>query len=91
MERMVIDLGIARDNEVYNIYQWKQLYIGDCSGDVAIKLGGRHTSALDPNEFNNLANIKSVKYLYITNTAQAGKTLVIYFEEKHTNWWEIWK
>ena len=91
MERLVVDLGTARDNEVYNIYQWKQLYIGDCDGEVTIKVGGRHVSGLNPNEFNNLVDIESVKYLYITNTPQAGKTLVIYFEEKHTNWWEIWK
>lgn len=89
IERMVLDLGIARVDEVFNIYRWNQLYIGECDGDVTVKLGGSHNSALNPDEFNNLTGISHVKYLYITNTAQAGKTLVIYFEEKYKRWWEI--
>lgn len=91
MERLALDLGTARDNEIYNIYRWKQLYVGDCDGNATLKLGGRHISALNPNEFNKLTDIKSINYLYITNTAQAGKTLVIYYEEDYGKWYKIWK
>lgn len=82
-------MGIAHDNEIYNMYKWKNLYVGDCDGDVTIKLGKRSTSALDPNEFNKILDVQEFTYLYVTNTAQAGKKLVIYYKEV-IRWWEKW-
>jgi hypothetical protein len=38
-------------------------------------------SALDPNEFDKVVGIEDYKYLYVTNTAQTGDTLVMYYEE----------
>jgi hypothetical protein len=87
MDRWVIDLGTARDNKAYNIYKWKYLHVGDCTGNVTIKLGRPSASALDPEEFDDLEDISHFYYLYITNTAQAGDKLVIYFEEKRRWLW----
>jgi hypothetical protein len=82
MDRWVIDLGTARDNLAYNIHKWKYLHVGDCTGDVTIRLGRPSASALNPDEFDALGDISKFYYLYITNTAQAGNKLVIYFEPR---------
>jgi hypothetical protein len=82
MDRWVIDLGIARDNKAYPIYKWKYLHVGDCTGDVTIRLGRPSNSAFNPEEFDKIEDISKFHYLYITNTAQTGDKLVIYFEEK---------
>ena len=87
MDRQKIDLGIARTDEVQNVYEWDYLYIGDCDGDVTIKLGSRSKSPLNPEEFSKIEDIKHIQYIYITNTAQVGKQLVIYFRGEHK--WSI--
>ena len=81
MNREVIDLGTARVDVGKIVYETDYLYIGDCDGDVSIKLGSKSATPLNPNEFIKITGIKHIQYLYITNTAQAGKKLVIYFEE----------
>ena len=86
MNRLVIDLGTARDNEIYRMYAWKYLYIGDCDGEVELRVDSRSASPLVPTEFNKVTDVKHSDYLYVTNTAQAGKKLVIYFEEIMRKW-----
>lgn len=85
MERLELDLGIAREAECLYIRQWKYLYIGDVTGDVKIRFPG--TGWVHPDEFEKLTDIKQYHYLFITNTAQEGEILVIYFEEKKS-WWK---
>jgi hypothetical protein len=87
MDRWVIDLETARDNTPYNIHKWKYLHVGDCTGDVTIRLGSPSSSALNPDEFDALGDVINFHYLYITNTAQASAKLVIYFEEKRGWLW----
>jgi hypothetical protein len=82
VDRWVIDLGTARDNTPFPIHKWKYLHVGDCTGDVTIRLGKPSSSALNPEEFDELEDVSRFYYLYITNTAQAGDKVVIYFEEK---------
>jgi hypothetical protein len=82
MDRLVFDLGIARNKEVINMNRWKYLFVGECTGDALIALGSPNTSPLDPAEFDKLTDIEEFKHLYITNTAQSGYTLNIYFEEE---------
>jgi len=84
MERMVVDLGIAREAESLYIRQWKYLYIGDVTGDVNIRFPG--TGWVNPEEFDKLTDVSQYHYIYFTNTAQEGEKLVIYFEEKK-RWW----
>ena len=86
MDRMSLDLGTARDNEPIRMNRWKYLFIGDCTGDVTIKLGSMSSSSLDPNEFEKLTDIEEYQHLYVTNTAQSGKELSIYFEEEKTEY-----
>lgn len=80
IRRVSYDLGDARTNEKHSMYLWKYLYIGDCTGTVTIKLGSTSHDALNPEEFEKLEDIAEYTNLYITNTAQAGKVLVIYYE-----------
>lgn len=82
MDRETIDLGTARTNEVHSVDEWDYLYVGDCDGDVTIKIGSTSKSPLNPEEFDKITNLGKIYYIYITNTAQAGKTLVIYYERK---------
>ena len=89
MDRQVVDLGTARDEEAQAVDEWDYLYIGDCDGDVTIKVGSKSKSPLNPEEFNKLENIKNLYYIYLTNTAQTGRKLVLYFEIKK-RWWK-WK
>ena len=84
MDRMSLDLGITRDNLSIIMNRWKYLFIGDCTGDVTIKLGSKSASALDPNEFDKLTEINEYLHMYITNIAQSGKELNIYYEEERT-------
>ena len=84
MDRMSLDLGTARNNFPVMMNRWRYLFVGECTGDVTIKLGSSSASALDPNEFEKLTDINEYKFLYITNTAQAGKELNIYYEEERT-------
>lgn len=79
---MSLDLGSARTNHPINMHRWKYLFVGDCTGDVTIRLGDPSGSPLDPNEFDKLTEIEDFKYLYVTNTTQSGKILAIYFEEE---------
>ena len=80
MDRLVIDLGIERKAESLYIREWKYFYVGDVTGDVKIRFPG--TGWFNPDEFEKLTDIRKYCYLYITNEAQDGKELVIYFEEK---------
>jgi hypothetical protein len=82
VNRMSLDLGTARTNEPIIMNRWKYLFVGECTGDVTIRLGDPSASPLDPNEFDKLTEIEEFKYLYVTNTAQSGETLNIYFEEE---------
>ena len=86
MDRWAIDLGIARNEEVTAIDSLIYLYIGACEGDVTIKIGSPSQSPLNPNEFEKLTDVSHAKFMYITNTAQAGKELVLYVKEK-MGWW----
>ena len=86
MNRWVIDLGIARDEEATAIDSLKYMYVGDCDGNVLIKIGSRSMSPLNPEEFDKLTDIGHAKFMYVTNTAQAGKVLVLYVEEKTGLW-----
>ena len=87
MDRWLLDLGTARDEEGVMIHSLKYLYVGDCDGDVTIKIGSRSASSLNPDEFDKLTGVREAQWMYITNTAQAGKKLVIYVEED----WEVKK
>lgn len=82
LERFVIDLGEARDNVVYNIKYWRYLYVGDCDGTVSLRFNTPRGPDLDPEEFDKITDLKGVEYLYITNIAQSGKQLVLYYEER---------
>jgi len=82
MDRLSLDLGTARDDTPIIMKRWRYLFVGDCTGTVSIKLGSMSSSPLDPNEFEKLTGIEEYKYLYITNTAQTGAELNIYFEEE---------
>lgn len=86
MERFVIDLEDARDNEEYNIKYWKYLYIGDCDGDVELRFNSKRAADNDPTEFNKIEDLCGIEYLIIRNTAQPGKKLVIYYEEIKKKW-----
>ena len=86
MDRWVIDLGVARDEEVTAIDSLKYMYVGDCDGNVLIKIGNPSASPLNPEEFDKLTDVRHAKFMYITNTAQAGKVLVLYIEEER-GWW----
>ena len=86
MDRWILDLGTARNEEVFPIYELEYIYVGDCDGDVTIKIGSRSASPLNPLEFNKLIDIKPESWLYITNTAQAGKQLVLYIKERKRLW-----
>lgn len=86
MDRWVIDLGTARDEEPYMIHGLRYLYVGDCDGDVTIKIDSRSASPLNPDEFNKLTDVKKANWLYITNTAQSGKQLILYVEEARRLW-----
>ena len=81
IKRWEIDLGDARTNQKHPMYLWKFLYIGNCTGNVTIKLGSTSNDALYPDEFEKLDDVAKYAFLYLTNTAQAGKKLVIYYEE----------
>lgn len=85
--RCVIDLEEARENEERYIKYWKYLYIGDCDGEVTLRFNTKRNSDLNPEEFGKIENLDGVHTLLITNTAQAGKTLVLYFEEKLGRFW----
>lgn len=85
MDRLSLDLGIARDEEPIIMKRWKYLFVGDCTGVVTIKLGSVASSPLNPNEFDKLTGIEDYKFLFVTNTAQTGEELNIYFEEEETD------
>ena len=85
MNRQVIDLGTTRDEAPQMIHEWKYLYIGVCDGDVLIRLG-HHGSPLNPEEFDKITNVDDIEYIYITNTSQSGKKLVLYFTETMHRW-----
>ena len=88
MNRQKIDLGTARDEEPQMVHEWKYMYIGDCDGDVTVQMGSRRLSSkLNPEEFDKVEDLNKVDWIYITNTAQSGKQLVIYFEEERRRWW----
>jgi hypothetical protein len=87
MDRWSIDLGTARDDLAYMISSWKYFYVGDCDGTVTIKLGSMSSSPFNPEEFDKLTDVNQYYYLYVTNTAQVGKKLVIYFEPAR---WRLW-
>ena len=82
MDREVISLAAARNDEAKMVTDYSFLYVGDCDGDVTIKLGSKSSSPLNPEEFDKITDISHIHYIYVTNTAQSGKKLVIYFERK---------
>lgn len=82
MDRMSLDLGIARTDFPIIMKRWKYLFVGDCTGVVTIKLGAVSASPLNPNEFDKLTGIENYKFLFVDNTAQVGEELNIYFEEE---------
>ena len=82
MDRLSLDLGTARNNYPIAMRKWRYLYIGNCTGDVELRLGSINTSALNPNEFDKLTGIEDYWYLYVTNTEQTGKELNFYYEEE---------
>jgi hypothetical protein len=84
MDRMSLDLGTARNNFSITMNRWRYLFVGECTGDATIKLGSPSASGLDPNEFEKLTDIGEYRFLFITNTAQAGEDLNIYYEEEKT-------
>jgi len=86
MDRWRIDLGEARAEKEFMIHGLRYIYVGDCDGDVTIKIDSRSGSPLNPTEFGKLLNVESANWLYITNTAQADKTLVLYVEEARRLW-----
>jgi hypothetical protein len=81
MDRMSLDLGTARNEHIVIMHKWKYMFIGECTGDVSLKLGSLTASPLDPGEFDKITGLEEYNFLYITNTAQAGKVLNFYFEE----------
>lgn len=91
MDREVIDLGIARIDEARMVDSFEYLYIGDCDGNVTIKLGSKRKSSLNPEEFSKIEDIRRIHYIFITNTAQTGKKLVIYFTEKKRGVSILWQ
>jgi hypothetical protein len=82
MDRMSLDLGTARTKEPIIMKRWKYLFVGECTGSVLIALGSPNASPLDPEEFDKLTEIEEFKYLYVTNAAQSGDVLNIYYEEE---------
>ena len=83
MDRMVFDLGTTRDKTPVTMRRWKYLFVGKCTGDVLIALGSPNASPLDPGEFDKLEDIEEYKYMYVTNSAQTGESLSIYFESNN--------
>jgi hypothetical protein len=82
MDRMSLDLGVARDDLAIPMKRWRYLFIGECSGVVTFKLGSMSGSPLNPYEFDKLTGLEEYKFMYVTNTAQTGEELNIYFEEE---------
>ena len=82
MDKLSLDLGTERTNFPVIMNRWKYLFIGECTGEVTIKLGSLTSSSLNPNEFEKLTGIEDYYFLFVTNTAQAGKKLNVYFEEE---------
>lgn len=80
IERWEIDLGEGRVNEGYNVKYWKYLYIGDCNGDVRIRFNSPRRADLNPEEFDKIVDLEGIHTLFITNNAQTGKVLVLYYE-----------
>ena len=87
IQRMLLDLGEARDNEARMVKYWKYFYVGACDGDVTIKFNNRRNNDLTPDEFSKITDLNGVTYLIFSNSAQAGKELVLYYEEKKGRWW----
>lgn len=81
MDRMELSLATERNNYPIIMKEWKYLFVGVCTGDVTIRLGSTSGSELDPNEFDKLTEIYEYQHLYITNSVQTGKKLVLYYEE----------
>jgi hypothetical protein len=89
MDRMSLDLGIARTDVSIPMKRWRYLFVGNCTGIVTFKLGSKSGSPLNPTEFDKLTNIEEYKFMYITNTAQSGEELNLYFEEEKVDETEI--
>ena len=87
IQRMLLDLGEARDNEARMVKYWKYFYVGSCDGDVTIKFNNKRNNDLTPDEFSKITDLEGVIYLIFNNTAQEGKELVLYYEEKKGGWW----
>lgn len=87
IHRFVIDLEEARDNEAINVKYWKYLYVGACDGDVSLHLNNPRADDVNPDEFDKITDLNGVSLLYVKNTAQSGKELVLYYEEKWGGWY----
>lgn len=85
MERLVLDLGIERVVSPLYIREWEYMYVGDCTGDVLLKFDNQ--GWINPEEFDKITEISKFYYLYTSNSTQAGKLLILYYEEKKP-WWE---
>lgn len=80
IKRWVIDLGEERANEDHNVKYWKYLYVGDCDGDVRLRFNTPRGADLNPEEFDKIVGLEDVHTLFISNAAQSGKVLVLYYE-----------
>ena len=90
MDRWVIDLGTERDNTSFPISTWASFYVGDCDGNVTVRVGRPSASSLNPYDFGKINLVGNNDYfLYITNTAQTDKELVLYIEYKKRVW-KLW-
>ena len=90
IQRCVIDLSEARDNEERFVKYWEYMYIGKCDGDVSLRFNSKRNCDLNPEEFSKIVNLDGVHTLLITNTAQAGKELIMYFSEKQKGMFISW-
>ena len=84
---MVLDLGEARDNEEFYIRYWKNIYIGACDGDAKIRFNTKRNTDFNPDEFSKLTDLRGTNFMLISNDAQNGKELVIYYEQDMRKRW----
>jgi hypothetical protein len=82
IQRHVISLEEARDNEPIYVKYWKYFYAGACDGEVKLRLNNKRNCDLNPEEFDKITDLNGVTFLLVENAAQEGKELVLYYEEK---------
>lgn len=82
MERKEYDLTTARNKEIFHIERFRSVYVGDYDGDGNDYISFEGMDDFYPDEFTKITDIRNKNFLYVTNSAQAGKKLILYFEEK---------